>query len=150
MDQVTNPIDSLHGYYFEDLEVGMTDVFAKTITETDIVMFAGISGDTNPVHLNEEFAAGTMFKGTIAHGMLTAAFISTVIGTKLPGPGCIYVSQNLKFKAPVKAGETVKAKCTIAEMIPEKKFIKLQTQCLVGDKVVVDGEATIMVPSRAA
>jgi len=150
MDQVTNPIDSLHGYYYEDLEVGMTDVFAKTITETDIVMFAGISGDTNPVHLNEEFAAGTMFKGTIAHGMLTSAFISTVIGTKLPGPGCIYVSQSLKFKAPVKAGETVKAKCTIVEMIPEKKFIKLQTQCLVGDKVVVDGEATIMVPSRAA
>jgi len=150
MDQVTNPIDSLHGYYFEDLEVGMTDVFAKTITETDIVMFAGISGDTNPVHLNEEFAAGTMFKSTIAHGMLTSAFISTVIGTKLPGPGCIYVSQNLKFKAPVKAGETVRAKCTITEMMPEKKFIKLLTQCLVGDKVVVDGEATIMVPSRAA
>lgn len=148
MDQVTNPVDSLHGYYFEDLEVGMTDVFAKTITEADIVIFAGISGDTNPVHLNEEFAAGTMFKGTIAHGMLTSAFISTVIGTKLPGPGCIYVSQNLKFKAPVKAGETVKAKCTITELIPEKKFIKLQTQCLVGDKVVVDGEATIMVPSR--
>ncbi|MBO6518619.1 MAG: MaoC family dehydratase [Rhodospirillales bacterium] len=150
MDQVTNPTDSLHGYYFEDLEVGMTDVFAKTITEADIVIFAGISGDTNPVHLNEEFAAGTMFKGTIAHGMLTSAFISTVIGTKLPGPGCIYVSQNLKFKAPVKAGETVKAKCTITELIPEKKFIKLQTQCIVGDKVVVDGEATIMVPSRAA
>ncbi len=148
MDQVTNPVDSLHGYYFEDLEVGMTDVFAKTITEADIVIFAGISGDTNPVHLNEEFASGTMFKGTIAHGMLTSAFISTVIGTKLPGPGCIYVSQNLKFKAPVKAGETVKAKCTITELIPEKKFIKLQTQCLVGDKVVVDGEATIMVPSR--
>jgi len=150
MDQVTNPSDDLHGYYFEDLEVGMTDVFSKTITESDIVIFAGLSGDTNPVHLNEEFAMGTMFKGRIAHGMLTSSFISTVIGTKLPGPGCIYVKQSLKFKAPVKAGDTVKAHCTITELIPEKKFITLLTQCKVAGNVVVDGEATIMVPSRLA
>jgi 3-hydroxybutyryl-CoA dehydratase len=148
MDQMTNPADKLHGYYFEDLEVGMTDVFAKTVTETDIVMFAGISGDTNPVHLNEDFAAGTMFKGRIAHGILSASFISTVIGTKLPGPGCIYVSQNLKFKAPVKAGDTVEAHCTITELNADKKFATLKTQCLVAGKVVVDGEAMIMVPSR--
>lgn len=150
MDQMTNPTDKFHGYYFEDLDVGMTDVFAKTITEADIVLFAGISGDTNPVHLNEEFASATMFKGRIAHGILTASFISTVIGTKLPGPGCIYVSQNLKFKAPVKAGDTVEAHCTITALDPRKKFITLQTQCLVAGKVVVDGEATIMVPSRDA
>ncbi len=148
MDQMTNPADNLHGYYFEDLEVGMTDVFAKTVTETDIVMFAGISGDTNPVHLNEDFASGTMFKGRIAHGILSASFISTVIGTKLPGPGCIYVSQNLKFKAPVKAGDTVEAHCTITELNADKKFVTLKTQCLVAGKVVVDGEAMIMVPSR--
>lgn len=148
MDQMTNPMDALHGYYFEDLEVGMSEVFAKTVTETDIVMFAGISGDTNPVHINEEFASQTMFKGRIAHGILGASFISTVIGTKLPGPGCIYVSQSLKFKAPVKAGDTVRATCTITNLIPEKKFIELKTQCLVGEKVVIDGEATIMVPSR--
>ena len=148
MDQMTNPADNLHGYYFEDLEVGMTDVFAKTVTETDIVMFAGISGDTNPVHLNEDFASGTMFKGRIAHGILSASFISTVIGTKLPGPGCIYVSQNLKFKAPVKAGDTVEAHCTITELNADKKFVTLKTQCLVAGKVVFDGEAMIMVPSR--
>jgi len=148
MDQMTNPIDKLHGYYFEDLEVGMHDVFAKTISEADIVMFAGISGDTNPVHLNNEFAKTTMFKGRIAHGMLSSSFISTVIGTKLPGPGCIYVSQTVKFKAPVVAGDTVAAHCTITRLIPEKKFIELSTQCIVADKVVIDGEAVIMVPSR--
>ena len=97
----------LHGYYFEDLEVGMEDAYAKTITDADVINFAGISGDTNPVHLNHEFASETMFQGQIAHGMLTASFISTVIGTKLPGPGCIYVAQNLRFKAPVKVGDTV-------------------------------------------
>jgi len=148
MDQMTNPMDKLHGYYFEDLEVGMHDVFAKTITDTDIVVFAGISGDTNPVHLNHEFASQTMFEGRIAHGMLSAGFISTVIGTKMPGPGCIYVAQSLKFKAPVRVGETVAAHCTVTELMPEKKFIKMSTQCMVGDKVVIDGEATIMVPSR--
>ena len=148
MDQMTNPMDKLHGYYFEDLEVGMHDVFAKTITDTDIVVFAGISGDTNPVHLNHEFASQTMFEGRIAHGMLSAGFISTVIGTKMPGPGCIYVAQSLKFKAPVRVGETVAAHCTVTELMPEKKFIKMSTQCMVGDKVVIDGGATIMVPSR--
>ena len=148
MDQMTNPMDKLHGYYFEDLEVGMTDVFAKTVTEADIILFAGISGDTNPVHLNEEFASATMFKGRIAHGILSASFISTVIGTKLPGPGCIYVSQALRFKAPVKSGDTVTAIATVTKLIPEKKFVELKTQCLVKGKVVLDGEATVMVPAR--
>ncbi len=150
MDATTNPLNKLHGYYFEDIEVGMHDLFAKTITDADIITFAGISGDTNPVHLNHEFAAETMFEGRIAHGMLTSSFISTVIGTKLPGPGCIYVSQNLKFRAPVKVGDTVAAHCTITELVPEKHFAVIKTQCLVGDKVVVDGEATVMVPTRAA
>jgi len=148
MDQMTNPMDMLHGYYFEDLEVGMHDIFAKTITDADIITFAGISGDTNPVHLNHEFAAETVFAGRIAHGMLTASFLSTVIGTKLPGPGCIYVSQSLRFKAPVRSGDTVNAICTVEKLIPEKKFIELKTICTVKGKVVVDGEATIMVPSR--
>ena len=96
---------SLDGYYIEDLEPGMTATFGKTITDADILMFAGVSGDTNPVHLNEEFAMGTPFQGRIAHGMLTASLISTVLGTKLPGPGCIYLSQNMKFLAPVRAGD---------------------------------------------
>ncbi|MBT3660526.1 MAG: MaoC family dehydratase [Rhodospirillaceae bacterium] len=148
MDQVVNSNDMLHGYYFEDLEEGMVDVFAKTITDADIITFAGISGDTNPVHLNHEFAAETIFEGRIAHGMLTASFISTVIGTKMPGPGCIYVSQNLRFKAPVRSGDTVTATCTVTKLIPEKRFIELKTVCTVAGKPVVDGEATIMVPTR--
>jgi len=148
MDKMTNPLDKLHGYYFEDMEEGMDDVFAKTITDADIITFAGISGDTNPVHLNHEFASETMFEGRIAHGMLTASFISTVIGTKMPGPGCIYVNQNLRFKAPVKSGDTVLATVTVMNTVPEKRFVELKTVCTVGDKVVVDGDALVMVPSR--
>ena len=142
-------LDRLHGFYFEDLEVGQSDEYSRTISESDILIFAGVSGDTNPVHLNHEFASETMFEGCIAHGLLTASYISTVIGTKMPGPGCIYVGQTLKFKGPVKAGDTVIARATIMEKIDAKKFVKIQTQCLVGDKVVLDGEATIMVPSRS-
>ena len=150
MDHSVSPMDKLHGFYFEELEVGQTDEFSKLVTESDILVFAGVSGDTNPVHLNHEFASETMFEERIAHGLLTASFISTVIGTKMPGPGCIYVSQNLKFKAPVKAGDLVTAQAMIIDMIPEKNFVVLSTKCLVGDKVVLDGEATIMVPSRKA
>ncbi|MDA1089419.1 MAG: MaoC family dehydratase [Proteobacteria bacterium] len=139
----------LHGFYFEDLKEGMRAAYAKTITDADVITFAGISGDTNPIHLNHEFASETMFEGQIAHGMLTASFISTVIGTKLPGPGCIYVSQNLRFKAPVKVGDTVTATCTVTKMIPEKHMIEMETVCSVGGKPVLSGEATIMVPTKA-
>lgn len=140
--------DDLMGYCIEDLSVGMTAVFAKTVTEADIVLFAGISGDINPVHLNHEFATETMFEGRIAHGMLTAGFISTVIGTKLPGPGAIYLKQSLNFKAPVRAGDTVRARVTIKEVLVEKRRIVMDTVATVGDKVVLDGEATILVPCR--
>ncbi len=145
----TNAPDELHGLYFEDLEPGMTDVYGKTITDADIVMFAGISGDTNPVHLNSEFAGGTVFEGRVAHGMLIASFISTVIGTKLPGPGCIYVSQNLRFKAPVKTGDTVLTRVTVEKLIAERKFAELSTVCTVDGRPVIEGEATVMVPVRA-
>ena len=148
MDRIATPSDQLNGYYFEDLEEGMTDVFAKTITDADIMGFAGVSGDTNPLHLNHEFASGTIFKGRVAHGMLTASLISTVIGTKLPGPGCIYVSQNLRFRAPVRTGDTVTATCMVTKLIPEKRLIELSTVCTVADKPVVEGDATILVPSR--
>jgi 3-hydroxybutyryl-CoA dehydratase len=141
-------LDELHGLYLEDLKVGMTAVYAKTVTEADIVMFAGISGDINPVHLNHEFASETMFEGRIAHGMLSASFISTVIGTKLPGPGAIYLSQNLKFKAPVRAGDTVLARTTITEIIPDKRRVAMRTVCTVADKVVIEGDAVIMVPTK--
>ena len=136
------------GRFFEDLAVGQSASFAKTVTEADIVLFAGVSGDTNPVHLDQEFAAKTMFKGRIAHGMLSAGFISTVLGTKLPGPGCIYISQTLKFKAPVKIGDTVVAKVELTELVAEKKRATFKTTCSVGGTVVIEGEAVTMVPSR--
>lgn len=141
-------LNGLEGLYLEDLEVGLAASYAKTVTETDIVMFAGLSGDTNPVHLNDEYARTTMFGGRIAHGMLSAGFISTVLGTRLPGPGTIYLSQNLQFKAPVRIGDTVTAKVIVREIIAGKKRAILETNCYVGDRCVISGEATVMVPSR--
>ena len=141
-------MQELHGYYLEDLSVGMTSIFAKTVTEADIVMFAGVSGDTNPVHINQLFAESSLFKGRIAHGMLSASFISTVVGTRLPGPGCIYINQSLRFRAPVKAGDTVVARATVKEILPERRRVVLTTVCTVGETVVIDGEATMMVANR--
>lgn len=141
-------MSDLHGYYIEDMEEGMSRSFSKTITDADISLFAGVSGDTNPVHLDEEFASQTIFKSRIAHGMLSASFISTVVGTKLPGPGCIYVSQNLKFRAPVRAGDTVVAIATVKTIDMAKKRVTLNTVCRVGDTDVIRGEAVMMVPSR--
>jgi 3-hydroxybutyryl-CoA dehydratase len=137
-----------HGYFLEDLSVGMTAVFAKTVTDADITMFAGISGDTNPVHLDQSFAEKTMFQGRIAHGMLSASFISTVFGTRLPGPGCIYLRQDLRFKAPVKIGDTVEARVTVKEIQAAKKRVVFDTVCTVGTTVVLEGEAMLMVSSR--
>lgn len=140
--------DEFVGHYVEDLSVGMSASFAKTVSEADVVLFAGVSGDTNPVHINEEFAKNTMFKTRIAHGMLSAGFISAVLGTKLPGQGAIYMSQSLKFKAPVRIGDTVKATATVTEVIAEKKRVVMKTVCTVGETVVLEGEAMLMVPSR--
>jgi 3-hydroxybutyryl-CoA dehydratase len=141
-------MSELHGYYLEDLSVGLSERYAKTITDADIVLFAGVSGDTNPVHINQEFAEQTLFKGRIAHGMLTASFISTVLGTKLPGPGAIYVSQQLKFKAPVRIGDTVVAIATVKDIIAEKRRVVLDTVCKVGSTTVLEGEAVLMVDVR--
>ncbi len=140
----------LHGLYLEDLEVGMTAVYARTVTDADIVLFAGISGDTNPLHLSSDFANGTHFEGRVAHGMLTASFISAVIGTKLPGPGCIYMSQSIRWNAPVRAGDSVLARVTIEEIIHDKQRLRLSTICTVGEEVVIEGEALVKVPSRLA
>jgi len=140
--------DELHGFYLEDLEVGMTAVYARTVTDADIVLFAGISGDTNPLHLSSDFADGTHFEGRVAHGMLTAGFISAVIGTKLPGPGCIYMSQNIRWNAPVRAGDSVLARVTIEEINRDKARLRLSTICTVGEEVVLEGEALVKVPSR--
>ncbi len=138
--------EKLHGYFLEDLSVGMSEMFAKTITDADIVMFAGVTGDTNPVHINNEFAEKTIFKERIAHGMLSAGLISTVFGTKLPGPGAIYMNQSLNFKAPVCVGDTVTAKVTLREI--NGKRVSFDCTCTVGDTVVLDGDATLMVSKR--
>ncbi|TVO58562.1 MaoC family dehydratase [Denitromonas halophila] len=140
--------EEFYGHSFEDLTVGMSAAYGHTVTEADILLFAGVSGDTNPVHLNEELAAASMFGGRIAHGMLSASFISTVFGTRLPGPGCIYLSQTLKFKAPVRIGDTVVARVTVKSLTPEKRKALFDTVCTVGETVVLTGEAEIMVPKR--
>ena len=142
-------LEQLHGYYIEDLEVGMSAFYSRTVTEADIVLFAGISGDFNPLHLNREFAEKSMFGGCITHGMLTASLISTVVGTKLPGHGSIYMGQNLRFKAPVRAGDTVTAIARIVDVDREKRRCRLETKCLVGKRAVVEGDALMLVPSRA-
>ena len=136
------------GHYLEDISLGQTAAFSKTITDADILLFTGVSGDTNPLHTNQAYAETTMFKGRIAHGMLSAAIISAVMGTKLPGAGAIYLSQMLRFRAPVRIGETVTAIVTVKEIIPEKQRIILETKAQVGDTTVIDGEAVLRVPKR--
>lgn len=136
--------------YFEDLEVGQEASLSNTVTEDVIKAFADVSGDRNPVHLDAAYAASTMFKERIAHGMLSAAYISAVFGMKLPGPGAIYISQTLAFKAPVKIGDTVVTTVKLVELVPEKKRARFETVCTVGGKPVLTGEAQLMVPNRPA
>ncbi len=139
---------SVHGYYFEDLSLGMKGSFSKTISEADIVLFVGVSGDTNPVHLDEEFASKTMFERRIAHGMLTASLISTVLGTRLPGPGAIYIRQDLRFKAPVHVGDTVLAVCIVSKLDEARGLATFDCRCSVRGKTVVDGRAVLMVSRK--
>jgi len=134
--------------FFDELSVGQSASFGKTISEADILMFAAVSGDTNPVHINAEVAAASMFKERIAHGMLSAGLISAVLGTRLPGEGAIYLSQTLKFRAPVKIGDTVTARVEITALDPAKNRATLSTICSVAGKPVIEGEATVMVPTR--
>jgi 3-hydroxybutyryl-CoA dehydratase len=142
-------IDIGSGHYMEDLSVGMEASLAHTVTAEDIDAFARLSGDHNPVHLDEAYAATTQFKGRIAHGLVTASYVSAVLGMKLPGPGCIYVSQTLNFMAPVAIGAEVIATVTITDLIPERRRAIFACVCKVGSKTVLEGEAVIMVPSRA-
>lgn len=136
-------------FFFEDLEVGMEASFAKTVTAADIMAFAEVTGDRNPVHLDAAYAAKTIFKEPIAHGMLTAGYISAVFGMELPGPGAIYVSQTLNFRGPVKVGDRVVAKVRVMELYPAKRRARFESVCLVGGKPVLEGEAVLMVPSRS-
>ncbi len=139
-----------HGFYLEDLSVGQTETFVRTVEESDIQKFADVSGDHNPVHLDEEFAKTTIFKQRIAHGMLGASYISTILGAKMPGPGTIYLMQNLKFKAPVTIGDEVTAKVEITAIDTEKRRVNLKTTAHVGDTIVIDGEALVMVDRKPA
>ena len=141
-------MDDLIGYTADELSVGQSASIAKTVTEADVILFAGVTGDMNPAHLNQDYAEQTMFKGRIAHGMMSAGFISAVLGMKLPGPGTIYLSQSLRFKAPVKIGATVTATVTVKEIVAEKRRVVLDTVCRIGETVVLEGEATVMAPSR--
>ena len=138
----------LHGFYVEDLKPGQEAFLSKTITEADIVNFSGVTGDTNPVHLSDEFAKKTIFKKKVAHGFLTASFISTLIATKLPGPGSIYLGQSLKFLAPVFVGDTLTVKVKIKNIDLETKKVLLLTECFKLDKKVLTGEAEILVDSK--
>jgi 3-hydroxybutyryl-CoA dehydratase len=137
------------GKSIDQLTVGDTDQFSKTISESDIYMFAGITGDLNPAHVNEEYAKNTFFKGRIAHGLLLGGLISTVIGTRLPGPGTIYLKQTLNFLAPVRINDTITAKVEVAEIIKEKNKVGLKTTCVnQKDVVVVDGQAVVYPPTN--
>ncbi|MGD1971401.1 MAG: MaoC family dehydratase [Desulfobacterales bacterium] len=135
------------GKTIEEMKVGDTAKFSKTVSESDVYLFAGITGDLNPAHVSEEFAKDTFFKTRIAHGMLSASFISTVIGTMLPGPGSVYMRQEANFLAPVKLGDTITAVVEVAEIIADKKRVRLKTYCLNQEKtIVVDGEALVSPP----
>ncbi len=132
----------------EDLEVGMMRYLQKVVTDKDIEMFAAVSTDRNPVHLDDAYAQDTIFEGRIAHGMLTAGLISAVIGEQLPGHGTVYLGQTLKFMAPVRPGDMVRAEVEVAEIDHSKRRVKLLTQCIVNGKPVLKGEATVLAPSR--
>lgn len=137
----------MKGLTIKEINVGDKAFFQKTVTETDVYLYAGITGDLNPAHINQQEAEKSMFKGRIAHGMLTAGFVSAVLGMQLPGPGTIYLGQELKFTAPVKFGDTIKAEVEVIEKIEEKNRLKLSTICTNqnGD-VVLKGVATVMPP----
>jgi 3-hydroxybutyryl-CoA dehydratase len=136
------------GHFIDELEVGMADQVVREVTEDDIIAFAKVSGDDNPVHLDADFAAATPFRERIAHGMLTAGYISAVLGTRLPGPGAIYMSQSLKFMAPVKIGDEVTAEARITHIDREKRRVTLDCTASVAGKPVMTGEALIMAPKR--
>ena len=138
-----------HGYYLQDLSIGMQSSYEKTIRAEDIDAFAAITGDTNPVHLDEVYAASTPFKARIAHGMLSAGLISTVLGTQLPGPGCIYLDQQIRFRAPVYINDVLVATVTVEEINERRGRVSLKTQCFVSGKLVADGTASMMVDRRS-
>ncbi|AKH22268.1 hypothetical protein AAY24_13240 [Sedimenticola thiotaurini] len=138
----------LHGYYLEDITVGMEAVVSKTISEADVLMFSAVSGDDNPLHMNREFAECTRFKERIVHGMLTTSLWSTLVGTRLPGPGCAYLGQQINFLKPVHIGDTVTASLTVTRIEPDKQRVYLDAAAWVGETLVANGETRTWVPRR--
>ena len=143
-------MNEMHGYDIEDLNIGMVATYAKTITEADIVLFAAVSGDNNAMHTNEEFALSTQFGGRIAHGFLTASVISAALANRLPGPGAVYLSQNLTFRAPVRPGDTVHATVRVKQIVLDRRRVVLETSCRVADRVVIEGEAIVKTTSKVS
>ncbi len=142
-------MSSIHpAFYIEDIQVGQTAQQSKTITETDIILFSAVSMDTNAIHLDEDYAKTTRFGTRIVHGMLTGSLISSVLANRLPGPGTIFLTQTMKFLAPVHPGDTITATVTVLEVFPEKNRVRLETVCSVGGRRVLDGEALVMGVSR--
>lgn len=140
--------EQTHGFFIEDLEPGMSVTISKAFSEQDVLHYADLSTDDNPLHLNEEFARQTRAGGRVIHGMVTASLISAIVGTRLPGPGCLWMSQEMRFLAPVRVGETVRAKAELISVDTNKQRVRLATTCKVGNRSVLDGEALIWVPSR--
>jgi len=132
----------------EDIKEGMEVSYSQTITDADVKAFAGISGDNNPVHMSDEYAEKSRFKKRIAHGLMSASYFSALFGTKIPGPGCLYVSQSLQFKRPVYLGDTVTATVIVASVDLEKRRVFFKTLCKVRNKIVIDGEAELYIPAK--
>jgi 3-hydroxybutyryl-CoA dehydratase len=139
---------ALRSLYFDELEIGMSEQMSHVIASADVIEFAELTGDRNPIHLSDDYAAGTQFQRRIAHGLYTAGLISTVLGTRLPGPGVIYVSQTLNFRGPVFIGDRVDVKVEVAELVPERRRARLACTCSVRGETVLDGEAWVKVPAR--
>jgi 3-hydroxybutyryl-CoA dehydratase len=141
----------MKGKTINEIKIGDTAEFAKTVSESDIYQYAGITGDFNPTHINEDYAKGTFFKTRIAHGMLSAGFISNILGNQLPGPGSIYIRQELNFTAPVRIGDTITARAEVIDISLDKNRVTLKTQCINQDgAVVIDGQATLSPPKAKA
>ena len=138
----------LKSYFFEDLSVGMKEALTRTVEDSDVIGFAQLSGDDNPIHLCDVYASKTRFGQRIAHGLYTASLISAILGTRLPGPGAVYLHQTLNFKAPVKIGETVVVSVEVIELTEKGRRCRLHCEAHVGSTVVLDGEAIVMVPPR--
>jgi 3-hydroxybutyryl-CoA dehydratase len=137
-------------YYFDELAVGMREAISKTVENEDVIGFAELSGDHNPIHLSEHFARKTRFGGRIVHGLYTASLISGVIGMRLPGPGAVYISQSLNFLGPVKIGDVIDVSVEVAELTEKGRRVRLKCECRVADKVVVEGEGILSVPPNPA